>query len=188
MDINVRDILTITALTGVAVLGYKLKKLSEKYENAIDDIADGLDVNVDNEIINAAVEKAVNKETALQVNTACSKAVSAVRDDISMSVKRAVEVEKMSLKENTKKEIEKRIASIDITQAKKEVIEEAQQIVAERLEEDTKAIAGTYEASIKKMADMCETMIQQATVSAQKAREPVDFGDVKTIVKLIKEV
>lgn len=188
MSITRSDVIAAAAVCLAAYFGYKVKKLSDKYEEAIDDIADNIDVNVNNEIINAAVEKAVNREAASQVDTACQRAVRLVQDDIAHSVHKVVEAEKANLKADTKKAIEKKLESIDISSAKKEVIEEAQKMVADRLEEDTRVIKNTYEASIKNVAKMCEEMITSASVSANKAREPIDIGDVKTVIKLFKEV
>ena len=181
-------IITGGLATAVVYLGIKEKKMSDKYEQAIDNIANNLDITVDNEIIHEAVERAVDRETSVQVNTACTKAVSAVKGEINSQVAAAVRVEQEHLKEDTKKAIEKKIANIDISKAREEVIKEAQEIVADRLEKDTEAIKGTYEASIKKVSEMCENMISAATVSASKVKQPVSVGDVKTIIKLFEEV
>ena len=171
----------------VVYLGYKEKKMSDKYEQAIDNIANNLDISVDNEIIHEAVERAVEKETSQQINTACTKAVSAIRSEINSQVAAAVRAETTHLHEDTKKAIERKLADIDISKARTEVIKEAQEIVADRLEEDTEAIKGTYEASIKKVSEMCENMISAATVSASKVKEPIAVGDVKTIIRLFEE-
>ena len=184
MEFRPIDIFGVCAAAGCLYLGFRLKKMSGKYEEAIDKIANEIDIDISNEIIEAAVDKAVDREAALQVNNACNRAVRLVQSDIFNTVQAAVNAEKKTLNEDVKKAIEKKLADIDISDAKKEVIEMAQEIVANRLEEDTKAIAGTYEASIKKVAEMCENMISTATISAQKAREPVTVGDVKTVMKL----
>ena len=188
MRINRSDVIACAAVAGVIWLYFKNKKTADKYDEVVDNIANNIDVNVSNEVINEAVDRAVARETASQVDTACQRAVRLVQDDIAHEVRKAVEVEKTHLKEDTKKAIEKKLESIDISEAKKEVIEDAQKMVADRLEEDTRVIKNTYEASIKNVAKMCEEMISSATVSANKAREPIDIGDVKTVIKLFKEV
>lgn len=188
MSITRSDVIATVAIGISGYLAWRLKKLGDKYEQAIDTIANDIDVNVDNEIINEAVKKAVDRETASQVDTACQRAIRLVQDDIAHEVRKAVDTEKDHIKEDTKKAIEKKLDNIDISEARKEVISDAQKMVADKLEEDTRVIKNTYEASIKNVAKMCEEMISSATVSANKVREPINVDDVKTVINLFKEV
>lgn len=185
---DIRDLGLIVLAGGVSYLIYKDMKKDNKYDKAIEKIADGIDIDTDNEFIEKAVEKAINRELGSQIDKACTRAVSEVRYDISSKVQAAVKAEERNLSENTKKEIERKISQIDISKAKEEVIKEAQTIVADRLEEDTKAIAKTYETSIKNVADLCEKMISQATVSANNIRKPVSVGNSEALIEIFKEV
>lgn len=185
---DIRDFGLISVSAVVAYLIYKDIKKNDKYEKAIEKISEGIEVNADNEIIDKAIEKAVNREVGGQIDKACTKAVSNLHYEISSKVRAAVEAEEKLLKEDTKKAIEKKISQIDISEAKDEVIKEAQTIVANRLEEDTKAIAKTYETSIKNVADLCEKMISQATVSANNIRKPIGTSSTDTLIKIFEEV
>ena len=183
-----KDFAIVGCVCGIAYLIFENQKSKDNYEKIVDKIAEGIDVNIDDAMIEKAVEKAVEKEAGIQVNKACIKAVDAIRDDISAKVSKAVKEEENSLKDNTKKEIERKISKIDITKARDEVIRQAQDIVADRLEEDTKAIAKTYETSIKNVADLCEKMISTATISAQEVRQPIKTNGSETVIQLFKEV
>jgi hypothetical protein len=187
MSINRSDVIAAAALCVAGYFGYKFKKLSDKYEEATDKIAEGLDISVDDEIIKDAVDKAVDREVSTQVRIATNRAVNIVTNDIHDTVKKAVKAEEANLKESTRKAIERCVSDIDISKAKEEVIERAQDIVADRLEEDTKVIAKTYENSIKNVADLCEKMISTASTSANEVRRPIRTDDVETIIKIFKE-
>lgn len=189
MDIRIGDILGGCAMVGVVYLIVKDLRKDKKLDEAIDKIADGIDVNVDNDIIEKAVEKAVDRETALQVDKACTRAVQQIRYDISSKVKAAVDAEERSLKENTKKEIAKRIDNIDISKAQQEVVDNAQQIVADRFEEDLAGIRKTYETTIKKAADMCNDILAMSAQGASAASVARNVNDsVKTIVSIMEKV
>ena len=189
MDIRIGDILGGCALAGVVYLFVKDLHKDKKLDEAINKIADGIDVNVDNEIIEKAVEKAVNRETAIQVDKACTRAVASIRSDISSKVQAAVNAEEKALKENTKKEIAKRIDNIDISKAQQEVIDDAQQIVADRFEEDLAGIRKTYETTIKKAADMCSDILAMSSQQRDMASVARDVNNsVKTIVSIMEKV
>lgn len=189
MDIRIGDILGGCALAGVVYLVVKDLRKDKKLDEAIDRIADGIDVNVDNEVINKAVEKAVDRETAIQVDKACTRAVSAIKNDISSKVSEAVKAEEKTLKEDVKKEITKKIDGIDISKARQEVIDDAQQTVADRFEEDLAGIRKTYETTIKKAADMCSDILAMSAQQSNAASVARNVNDsVKTIVSIMEKV
>ena len=189
MDIRIGDILGGCAMVGVVYLIVKDFRKDNKFNEAIEKIADGIDVNVDNLVIEKAVEKAVNRETAIQVDKACTRAVASIRSDISSKVKAAVDAEERSLKENTKKEIAKRIDNIDISKAQQEVIDDAQQIVADRFEEDLAGIRKTYETTIKKAADMCSDILAMSAQQTNINTVAKNVNDAtKTIISIMEKV
>lgn len=180
MNITFSDVLATLALGGCAYLIFENKKLKEKVEDAVDEIAKGIDVNVDNKIISEAVNRAVDREAKAQVRNACYDAVAEVRGSLSQEVKKAVNTERDSLKEQTKNEIAKKVSEIDISKARKEVIEEAKEKVAEKFEDDLEIISDSYKDMFDKVSNIYDS-ISDTVLKTKNAQVPDDGFVIKLV-------
>ena len=157
--------------TEIEDLRAELKTQREGYLNKLEElkkeIASGIDVTVSNDIVKDAVDKAVQKQYDIAVRGACSSAIATVRSDISNEVDRAVKGEYTNIKEDVKAEIRKKIDSIDISSAKREVIEEAKYLAKDKLEDALDETIDDFKDDLNDISKlykkMSESFIESAT-------------------------
>lgn len=114
----------------------KLRRVSDKLDLTVRELAHTDQIDIPERMVNAAIEKAVDREVANQVKGACTQAVNGVRKDIRSSVERAVSDEYEDMKGQVAKEISKQIRDIDISAVKRQVIAEAKDTAAQKFKSD----------------------------------------------------
>lgn len=114
----------------------KLRLISDKLDVTVKDLAHTDQIDIPERMVNAAIEKAVDREVTAQVKDACSAAVNGVRKDIRSEVQRAVSDEYEDMKGQVSKEISKQIQNIDISAVKRQVIAEAKDTAAQKFKSD----------------------------------------------------
>ena len=139
----------ITAL-GIALVAIKkLSEVNKALSNAISKIEDGIEVDISEDLVREATERAVEKAA----NNAASAAVTAVRNEfhqeIRSEVRHAVEKEKTLMRDDIKSQIKKEVGYIDISDAKKEVLEEAKQEVMDHLNENLDLVLAEHNKELE---------------------------------------
>ena len=111
----------------------KLNDISDKLDKSIDELSDNVSVDIPDCMIDRAVEQAVEREAKTAVKTATDRVVSDLESKIKMEVSSAVADERTKIQESVKKEIEKKVSRIDIDDLRREVVAEAKEAAAEKL-------------------------------------------------------
>lgn len=120
------DYIILGAL-GVFGIGYgvamrtKMAKVSERLDKSIDDLAGKTDIDISEELINQAVEKAATAEAKKAVEKAASDALAELKRDIHTNVSEAVEKEYENIKDEVLKKATEAAAKIDVARVRRDV-------------------------------------------------------------------
>lgn len=110
----------IGGVLGLMGLGYgvamhtKLAKVGKRLDKSINDLANNMDIDIPDEIVNTAIEKAVAVETKKAVDKATSEALSELKRDIRTNVSEAVNKEYESIKDTVLAKVTEEAGKIDV--------------------------------------------------------------------------
>ena len=130
----------------------KVISMANRLNATLDEVSDSIDFNasdISEAIIEEATNKAVDKAAKEAAKAAVEKVSHTFDDDIRDCVRRAVEDEKAGMKAQIKDQIDKEIGHIDISEAKREVLEAAKQTAAEKFNADLDGILANHNAELK---------------------------------------
>lgn len=112
---------------GLVGIGYaigthtKMAKISERLDRSINDLADNVEFDISEKLINKAVEEAAKNEARRAVEAATREAINQVKNDIHTKVQREVDKEYDSIKDSVLKEITVSASKIDASKVRKDV-------------------------------------------------------------------
>lgn len=112
---------------GILGIGYglamhtKLAKVSERLDKSIDELAGKTNIDISEELINQAVEKAATAEAKKAVEKATAEALAELRKDIHKSVTEAVDKEYDNIKDEVLKKTTEAAAKIDVARVRRDV-------------------------------------------------------------------
>lgn len=129
-------------IAGLVGVGYaigthtKLAKISERLDRGIDELSDNMEIDIPEELINKAIDKAVQVEVRRAVETAANNTVAAMKKDIHAQVKSAIDDEYDTLKDSVLKEITNEAAKIDASRVRRSVEEAAKKAALEKFDDN----------------------------------------------------
>lgn len=112
---------------GVLGIGYgiamrtKLAQVSKRLDKSIEDLAKNTDIDISEELINQAVEKAAATEAKKAVEKATSEALAELKRDIHTNVSEAVENAYDGIKDEVLKKATEAAAKIDVARVRRDV-------------------------------------------------------------------
>lgn len=114
----------------------KMAKISEKLDKSIDELANNTTVDIPDEMIERAVEKAVAREAKQAVSKATDTAIVAVKRDIHKQVSDAVEEEYSNVKESVLEELVTAAAKIDTKRVRADVEKAAKEHAIQKFDDN----------------------------------------------------
>ena len=127
----------------------KYKELEKRLERKVNDISDSLNVDVPDEIVREALERAANNKISKAVDDASKEIIKDCNYEIRSQVRETVSVAYDNVKVDVKKELKRQIDAIDISGIKREVISDAKDKVKEELEDAIEEITDTFEDALE---------------------------------------
>lgn len=118
--------------------------LEEKLEKKIEGVADGLEIEVPEEIVVNAVKRAADGEASKAVKKATEELMAGYRQDIRIEVRKIVDLAYENAKADVKTELERQVSNVDISGIKKTVIEEASEKAKKKLDQELEAVANKF--------------------------------------------
>lgn len=173
----------IVGIFGIAVglvgVGYalgtrsKMAKISDNLERSIDELASKTPVDIPNDMIQRAVEKAV----ALEVKQAVSKATDVVsveiKRDIRKQVSDAVESEYSNIKDAVLEELVKEAANIDAKRVRADVEKAAKEHVLEKFDGNLDDILENFNDQLKNTSKIYTSIADAMTGYKSNNKETV---------------
>lgn len=132
----------VGATMGLIGIGYglgmhsKMAKISEKLDCSIDELASKTPIDIPNDMIERAVEKAVADQAKQAVGKATDVAIAAVKRDIHKQVSDAIEEEYSNVKESVLEELVTEAAKIDVKRVRSDIEKAAKERAMEKFDDN----------------------------------------------------
>lgn len=149
----------LVGIVGVAIgligVGYglgthsKLARISEKLDCSIDELASKTPIDIPNDMIERAVEKAVALQVKEAVGKATDVAVAAVKRDIHKQISDAVEEEYSNIKDTVLEELVTEAAKIDAKRVRAEVERAAKEQALEKFDDNLDDILQKHNSELE---------------------------------------
>ena len=134
---------------GYSICAYmKFSKVSNRLDKSINDLADGMDIDIPEELVNKAVEKAVQAEAKRAVERATNETISAMKNDIHIKVQKEVDNEYESIKDSVLKEITVSASKIDAVKVRRDVEEAAKEAALDKFNDNLDDILEKFNESL----------------------------------------
>lgn len=133
----------LVTIGGVGYIGYlhsKINELSSMVQVAVDDLAAQTEITISDDILDRAVQKAVDRE----VSYISTRIVRDLNSEIRSEVKKSVDLSSVTIKSLASKEIERQVRNIDISDMEKEVVDRAKDAIAEKFDKKLDGILDDF--------------------------------------------
>ena len=144
--------LSLAACGGMAFVVYKALKITKDVDVTIGNIAEKIPVEIEKDILEKATKEAVTMEVSRRVAFASQQVYSDAKSEIKEAVNKEVSKQKDDMALEVKKEIEKKVAKIDIDDLRKEVISEAKEKVSDKFDSDLQSILDKYNSDLSNIS------------------------------------
>lgn len=171
---------------GVAAIGIaafsaiKMGRIEKKLGDSITSLADKTVPEIQDAMVQRAIDTAVNREVEKQVKIASENAVLAVKNDISRQVRKAVEDAYGEVEHDVKLKLEKEVGEVNIDKIKREVIERAKDRAAEKFEDDMNDILQKYNENLEQVSKIyggiAKTITGTVSPDLQSLRRALMYG------------
>lgn len=150
----------------VAVVGYalyathKANKVMKKVDLTLDEVAKNVDVDISDNVIQAAVDRTVRTVTIERVKKAVDKAVTDVEKDISKQISEAVKEQYNDIRSDVKKELEKQVSELSVESIRNEVISKAKQAAVEKFQNDLDSVLESYNKDLNNVGKIYSSIAE----------------------------
>lgn len=164
----------IIGAVGLMGLGYgiamhtKMAKVSERLDKGINDLADNTEIDIPEELVNKAVEKAVTTEAKKVVEKATTEALAELKCDIRDAVTAAVDKEYEGIKETVLKKATEEAAKIDSARVRRDVEKAAYNVAMEKFNGNLDDILGKFNDNLNNVSKIYSSMATAATRTPDK--------------------
>lgn len=172
------DIINVLfGLAGFVAIGYavcahsKLAKVSERLDKGIDEIADNMEFDIPEELINKAVERAVAVEAKKAVERATNETIAAMKKDIHTEVTKEVNRDYNDLKAAVLKEITASAAKIDTARVRRDVEEAAKEAALEKFDDNLDDILEKFNESLDNTSKIYSSIREAITKDSASGRQ-----------------
>ena len=107
---------------------------------AVDDLATQTEITISDDILDRAIQKAVDRE----VSYISTRIVRDLNSEIRSEVKNSVDLSSVTIKSLASKEIERQVRNIDISDMEKEVVHRAKDAIAEKFDKKLDGILDDF--------------------------------------------
>lgn len=140
------------------IFGKKIKKLTDEVEHVkgqvINDISSNLNIDVPNEFIDAAVNKAVDREAKERIRFATMEVTSDIRKDIKKQVSEAVDHSYKDIQGEVKRELLNQLGDVSVERIRREVIEEAKDKASKQFDKDLEEVLEKHNRELDKVTEI----------------------------------
>ena len=137
----------LSTIGGLGYIGYlqsKLNKLSAMIDVAVDDLATKTEVSISDDMLRAAIQRAVDREARYISN----KVSIDLNSEIRSQVKSSVSMHASDIKASVATEITKQVKNIDISDIEREVVNKAKDAVAEKFDRKLDGLLDDFNANL----------------------------------------
>lgn len=145
--------MTSAALSAGASIGITVWK-QKKLEESIKKLSETVTVNVEDEYIKKLVKEAVDRDTAVRIDTAAQVAVGAIRMDMQKKIQKEIDKAYSDLKSSVKEEMERQVGKVNLDAIRKEIIAEGREEAKKQFKSDLDKIVELQNDNLKNINDI----------------------------------
>lgn len=159
---------------GLIGLGYgiamhtKMGKICERLDRSIDDLANTTEIDISEDLVDRAVEKAAQIEAKKAVEKAAQDAMTELKKDIRIAVENAVDKEYASIKDTVLKKATEEAAKIDSTRVRRDVEKAAYDTAMSKFNANLDDILGKFNDNLNNVSKIYSSMAGMATRNPDK--------------------
>lgn len=175
---NSNDIFCILfGIAGLVGIGYavgthtKLSKVSERLEKGIDDIANDMEFDIPEELVNMAINKAVQTEAKKAVELTARESISELKREIHSQVFTAINNEYGNLKDSVLKEITTEAAKIDVSRVRRDVEKSAEEAALRKFNDNLDDILEKFNDSLDSTSRIYSSIRDAMTKRSDSGKE-----------------
>lgn len=175
---NKNDMISILfGAVGLIGIGYaigthsKMARVSDKLNKSIDDIANGTEVDISEEIINRAVDKAVDSEAKRAVEQVTKETIINFKNDIHSQVHSAVVAEYDRIKDSVLSEISAEAAKIDISRVRRDVERMAKEAALKKFDDNLDDILEKFNNNLDNTSRIYSSIREAITKTPDSGKE-----------------
>lgn len=167
----------ILGALGLIGVGYgismhsKLSKVSERLDKTIDDLANNMKIDISEEIVNKAVDRAVQVESKRVVEKAAKDSVSEIKRDIHANVRKEIDSEYSSIKDSVLKEITVSASKIDVARVRRDVEEAAKKTALEKFNDNLDDILDRFNSNLDNTSKIYSSIREAISKSSDSGKE-----------------
>lgn len=167
----------LVCTAGLVGVGYaicahtKLAKVNELLNKSIDSLAEGVEVDISEDLVNKAVKKAVQDEASRAVKKATDESVLALKKDIRLEVQKAVDKEYESIKESVLKEVTDSASKIDLARVRRDVEAAATDAALAKFDDNLDDILDKFNENLGNTAKIYSSIRETLTRGAKSGNE-----------------
>ena len=164
---------------GLLGLGYglamhtKLAGIDKRLNRAVDDLSNGMEIDIPKSIVDEAIDKAVACEAKKVIEKAAADALSEVKRDIHTKVAAAVEEEYNSIKDTVLEKVTEQAAKIDVVRVRKDVEKSAHAAAMSKFNDNLDDILQTFTDNLNNTSKIYSTIASSMTRTAEPSKEVV---------------
>lgn len=143
-------------------LACKLRKISNTVDVAVDKVTNDTHVEIEDAIVHAAIQKAVNKE----VEYIASNASRRLSEEIRQQVKDTIRAAYKDVKESVSYELTNQVKKINTDELERDVIEKAKEAIAEKFDKRLDGIVDEFNNNLNSVSKIYRTIANKMEVQA----------------------
>lgn len=169
----------IIGAVGLVGIGYaigtrsKMAKVSERLDRSIDELANNTKIDISQELINKAVEKAATAEAKKAVEKATADALAELKKDIHSTVSVAVDEEYQNIKDTVLKKVTDEAAKIDTARVRRDVEKAAHAAAMEKFNVNLDSILEKFNDNLDNTSKIYSSIAGAITRTTDTGKEVV---------------
>lgn len=152
------------------------RRMARVFNEGVDKVRNLTSVDVSHTIVEEAVKKAADKETARAVNQIINRSRDMMQLEISQKVQTAVHEQYGALGKAVKEALTKKASEIDIFQLREEVIEKAKEQIAEQFEGKLDSLLDDYNQNLANVGKIYQSIANSMGAEKTKAGVTLNVG------------
>ncbi len=151
------------AIVYSAYVHIKVRKISAAIDSSVEELSQGVMVDVSDAIIDKAVARAVDREVDKATRSATYTAIEQVRKDIQRTVRTSVEESYSDVRASVSNEVAKQVANLDMTRLKADVREKAKDLVIAKFDDNLDTLLQDFNQSLSNVRKIYDSIADSVT-------------------------
>lgn len=139
----------------------EVSEINETLKRKVDGIADSLNVDIPDDIVEAALRKAADTEAQVRIAATSKKVMDEYSVTLRSEVRKSVDLAYANTKVDVKNELTRQISNIDISGIKREIVNESKAKIEDELDDAVKKVKNDFEEKLDKLIEDADEKLDE---------------------------